>query len=67
MLITRQIGELSNLKLRDNLIDVYLTKRKIVKNAIEDFVYNKLELVIEPTRKIGTEQVQNKNLKDPGT
>jgi len=60
VLITRQIGEISIHDLRDHLIDVYLTKRKIVKNAIDDFIDNKLEQLMEPTRKMGTEQFQTK-------
>ena len=60
VLVTRQIGEISIHNLRDHLVDVYLTKRRIVKNAVDDFTDNKLERLTEPTRKIGTEQVQTK-------
>lgn len=38
VLITRQIGEISIHALRDHLVDVYLTRRRIVKNAINDFI-----------------------------
>ena len=60
VLITRQIGEISIHSLRDHLVDVYLTRRKSVRNAIDDFTNNKLERLLEPTRKMGTEQVQTK-------
>ncbi len=43
----------------------YVTKRKIAKNVIDDFIDNTLEIIMEQTRKIGTEQFQNKNLQDP--
>jgi cation diffusion facilitator family transporter len=58
VLITRQIGEISIHDLRDHFIDVYLTERKVVRNAIDDFIRNKLEQLMEPTRKMGTEQFQ---------
>jgi cation diffusion facilitator family transporter len=60
VLITRQIGEISIHDLRDHLVDVYLTRRRIVRNAVDDFINNKLERLMEPTRKMGTEQVQTK-------
>lgn len=60
VLITRQIGEISIHDLRDHLVDVYLTRRRIVRNAVDDFIDNKLERLMEPTRKMGTEQVQTK-------
>lgn len=60
VLITRQIGEISFHSLRGHLIDIYLTKRTVVKDALEDFVNKKLEHLSEPTRKIGTEQIEAK-------
>ena len=60
VLITRHIGEISIHSLRDHLVDVYLTRRRIVRNAVDDFIKNKLERLIEPTRKMGDEQVQTK-------
>ena len=58
VLITRHIGEISFHSLRGHLIDIYLTKQTIVKDAIADFVNKKLERLSEPTRKIGTEQIE---------
>ena len=60
VLITRQIGEISIHNLRDHLVEVYLTRRRIVRNAIDNFTNNKLERLMEPTRKMGTEQVHTK-------
>ncbi len=62
-LITRQIGEISFHTLRDHLVDVYLTKRKIIKDAIQDFIDNRLERLREPTREMGTEQFLAKSNK----
>ena len=47
-----------NAALRGHLVDIYLTKRRVVKDAINGFVEGKLERLSEPTRKIGTEQVE---------
>lgn len=58
VLITSQIGEISFHSLRGHLVDIYLTKGRVVKDAIDDFVNKKLERLTEPTRKIGTEQVE---------
>ena len=58
VLITRQIGEISFHSLRGHLVDIYLTKRRVAKDAINGFVNKKLERLSEPTRKIGTEQVE---------
>lgn len=60
VLITRQIGEISIHNLRGHFVDVYLTRSGIVRNAIDNFTNNKLERLMEPTRKMGTEQVHTK-------
>ncbi|MCD6530020.1 cation diffusion facilitator family transporter [Candidatus Bathyarchaeota archaeon] len=55
VLITRQIGEISFHTLRDNLVEVYLTDKSTVKEAIEEFIQGKLKRLERPTRKIGEE------------
>ena len=58
IVITRHVGEITFHTLRDHLIDVYLTKRKIVKGCIDDFVSKRLKRLLKPTKKIGEEKVE---------
>jgi len=49
--IVREIGLISLHILRDNLIDVYQTKEKRVKETLEDFIKKRLKILKEPTKR----------------
>ncbi len=51
LLITQQMGDISFHTLRDNLVDIYRTKGKTVKNVLENLIKNKLEKLEKPTRR----------------
>ena len=51
LLITQQMGDISFHTLRDNLVDIYKTKGKTVKNVLENLIKNKLEKLEKPTRR----------------
>ncbi len=59
ILITKEIGGISFHTLRDNLIDVYKVKGKNVKDVVNNFIKDKLELLTEPTKKEPYIEVQN--------
>lgn len=48
--VTKQMGEITFHFLRDNLFDIYQTEADTVKNAIEKFKGEELELLIKPTK-----------------
>lgn len=50
-LITNEIGEISLYTLRDHLFDVYQTREKSVKKAINQFIKGKLKPIKQATRK----------------
>ncbi len=45
------MGDISFHTLRDNLVDIYRTKGKTVKNVLENLIKNKLEKLEKPTRR----------------
>jgi len=49
VILTNKIGEISFHTLRDNLVDIYLVQTKNVKQAINDFIENKLKKLDKPT------------------
>ena len=49
-LITREIGGISFHTLRDHLVDIYKIKGKNVREAVDNFVNNKLEHLTKPTK-----------------
>lgn len=49
--IVREIGLISLHILRDNLIDVYQTKKERAKEALQDFIGKRLRPIKEPTKK----------------
>jgi len=51
LLITQEMGDISFHTLRDNLVDIYKTKGKTVKNVLENLIKNKLEKLEKPTRR----------------
>ena len=51
VVITKEIGEISFHTLRDNLVEIYKTERKTVREAIEDFFNKKLKRMEKPSRK----------------
>jgi len=51
LLITQQMGDISFHTLRDNLVDIYKTNGKTVKNVLENLIKNKLEKLEKPTRR----------------
>jgi len=55
VLITRQIGEISFHTLRDHLVEIYLTDKTTVEEAIREFVEGRLKRLDRPTRKLGEE------------
>jgi len=50
VLITKEIGGISFHTLRDNLVDVYKIKGKNIKEVVNNFIKDKLELLTEPTK-----------------
>lgn len=60
VVITKHVGEIAFHTLKDHLIDVYFTKRKFVKDCIDDFVSKRLERLLKPTKKIGEETVEKR-------
>ena len=50
VLITKEIGGISFHTLRDNLVDIYKAKGKNVKEVVNNFIKDKLELLTEPTK-----------------
>ena len=49
--LTKEIGEISFHTLRDNLVEIYKTEGKTVKEIIDDFFDGKLNKLEKPTRK----------------
>jgi predicted Fe-Mo cluster-binding NifX family protein len=49
VVITKEIGEISFHALRDNLIDIYLTKGENVKRAINNFLNERLKKLEKAT------------------
>lgn len=49
--VVREIGMISLHILRDNLIDVYQTKKKKADEALKDFINKRLKILKEPTRR----------------
>lgn len=47
-LITKQIGEIAFHSLRDYLVDIYQFKGKVAQEAIDNFVKDRLSLLVEP-------------------
>ena len=52
VLITKQIGEIAFYTLRENLFDIYQTKDRIVKKALELFLKVKLDQLKQPTKNV---------------
>jgi len=50
VLITKEVGGISFHTLRDNLVDIYKAKGKNVKEVVNNFIKDKLELLTEPTK-----------------
>jgi len=47
--VLKRVGEISFHTLRDNLIDIYLTKGDTAKDIVDNFMQGRLRLVTEPT------------------
>lgn len=62
ILITSEIGGISFHTLRDHLVDIYKIKGKNVREAVDNFVNNKLERLTKPTKE---EEVPPVELKPP--
>jgi cation diffusion facilitator family transporter len=58
VLITKEIGGISFHTLRDNLVDVYKVKGKNIKEVVNNFIKDKLELLTEPTKEEVPTEVQ---------
>jgi cation diffusion facilitator family transporter len=60
VLITKEIGGISFHTLRDNLVDIYKAKGKNVKEVVNNFIKDKLELLTEPTKEEALAEAQPK-------
>lgn len=49
ILLTKKIGEISFHTLRDSFVDIYFTESRTAKQAIDDFIKNKLKKLNKPT------------------
>ncbi|MCD6482958.1 MAG: cation diffusion facilitator family transporter [Candidatus Aenigmarchaeota archaeon] len=49
-LATKEIGEITFHKLRDDLVDIYKAEGKNVEEVVKKFIRNKLKLIREPTK-----------------
>jgi len=58
VLITKEIGGISFHTLRDNLVDIYKAKGKNVKEVVNNFIKDKLELLTEPTKEEALAEAQ---------
>jgi len=58
ILITKEIGGISFHTLRDNLVDIYKAKGKNVKEVVNNFIKDKLELLTEPTKEEALAEAQ---------
>ncbi|MBD3282017.1 MAG: cation diffusion facilitator family transporter [Candidatus Portnoybacteria bacterium] len=50
LVITKEVGLISFHTLRDNIVDVYITKEDIVNNAVKKFFNGDLKILKEPTK-----------------
>lgn len=60
IVIVKNIGEISFHALRDHGVDVYVTKKSLVREVIDAYLANKLKLLKKPTKRIGEELVEEK-------
>jgi len=51
VLITKEMGDISFHTLRDHLVDIYKAKGKTVEEVVDNFMNEKLERLVEPTKK----------------
>jgi len=60
VLITEEMGGISFHTLRDNLVDIYKTEGKTVKEVVDKFMKNKLKRLHEPTKEVETKKSELK-------